>query len=257
MTARNKNASLSAHLSKLGDDEVAMSFAEVDRLVRLPRSAGIYPEWWANDGRNPRARGWRDAERQVVAVDLSDRRVRFSAPGGGEESRFVALPASAPVATEPRTGSRSAAAGRSAAPADRITTQRGDEPLVIVPCGSAKRSVPARADQLYTGGYHRACLDYALGLVPATRILILSGKYGLLDLDTVIQPYDVRMGRGITPDEIRTQAATRGLLSDHVIALGGRQYTSICRAIWATCETPLEGRGGLGRQLQWLRSQAP
>jgi hypothetical protein len=62
--------------------------------------------------------------------------------------------------------------------------------LVIVPCGSAKLRVPDRADRLYTGNYHRACLAWARSVAPAPSIFILSAKYGLVGLDQVIEPYE-------------------------------------------------------------------
>lgn len=128
--------------------------------------------------------------------------------------------------------------------------------LVIVPCGQAKRATRSQAGVMYTGTYHRACLDYARSIAPAEAILILSAKYGLLRLTDWVEPYDLRMGQrgAVTPDVVRAQAIRLGVLDARpVIALGGVDYTGVCRAVWPGCVLPLSGVGGLGRQLQWLR----
>lgn len=63
--------------------------------------------------------------------------------------------------------------------------------LVLLGCGKAKRSQPARARDLYTGpvfGAHRAIVD-RLGL----RFFVLSAKHGpVRDLEE-IEPYDTRL----------------------------------------------------------------
>lgn len=129
--------------------------------------------------------------------------------------------------------------------------------LVIIPCGSAKKTCRSQAGKMYLGGYHRACQAYARTLVPVTKILILSAKYGLLRLTDEIEPYELRMGQigCVSPSFVRDQALKMRLLNQEVIALGGRDYTKICKAIWSDCETPLEGVGGIGKQLKWLKER--
>ncbi|MFD6062718.1 DUF6884 domain-containing protein [Rhodococcus wratislaviensis] len=84
------------------------------------------------------------------------------------------------------------------APAHGVTPVTAGEsaPLVIVPCGLRKRqgveAVPAGA--LYLGSYHRLCQRAARRLALLKNIRILSGLYGLLTLDTVIAPYEMRLG---------------------------------------------------------------
>src|SRR5690349_4767772 len=66
--------------------------------------------------------------------------------------------------------------------------------LVVVPCGGKKLNHSAPAGELYIGSYHRACRRAAEALRPA-RILILSALHGLVELDQVLAPYDLRMGQ--------------------------------------------------------------
>ena len=133
-------------------------------------------------------------------------------------------------------------------------------PLVIVPCGGAKLNRPAQAGEMYVGQYHRACRAYALVLTGgnATWVLILSAKYGLLRLDDLVEPYDLRMGRlgCVTRSEVWEQAAVMKLLDhERVVALGGREYVDVCRSVWPHCETPLAGTGGIGKQLAWMKAR--
>jgi hypothetical protein len=130
--------------------------------------------------------------------------------------------------------------------------------IVVVPCGGRKSPRVAPAGRLYTGPYHRACLAYARRCVPEGRIFILSAKHGLLGLADVVAPYDLRMGHpgSVTADVVREQAAARGLLGEAVVALGGKDYVAICRAVWPGCRTPLTGIGGQGKQMAYLYGAA-
>jgi hypothetical protein len=90
----------------------------------------------------------------------------------------------------------------------------------VVPCGAAKLPHAAAAADLYTGAHFRyvleaVCVEAALTDAPAV-VLILSAKYGLLPLDQVIEPYDVRMGDpdSITADALAAQCQALGLRYD-------------------------------------------
>jgi hypothetical protein len=132
-------------------------------------------------------------------------------------------------------------------------------PLVIIPCGGKKRDVSkTRADRLYVGPYFRACLDYAETLTSAERIYILSALHGLIRRDKVIGPYDVKMGdhNSVPLAVVASDAIELDLVDEpRVIALGGRAYTSVVKKVWPHAETPLDGVGGLGMQLRWMKEQ--
>ncbi len=91
----------------------------------------------------------------------------------------------------------------------------------VVPCSRQKLDRPAPARELYVGKMFRhtfvnaersAAADTAAGCGPA-RVLILSGKYGLIDPDTVIEPYDLKMGApgSITVETLAEQALEHGI----------------------------------------------
>lgn len=130
------------------------------------------------------------------------------------------------------------------------------EQLVVIPCGGSKLEQAAPAAELYTGGYFRACLAYARSIADDSEIRILSAKHGLLRLDAVVEPYDVRMGRpgSITREELVAQAEAEDLDGlERVTVVGGRAYVDAALAIWPTATTPLDGFAGLGYQLAELR----
>lgn len=126
--------------------------------------------------------------------------------------------------------------------------------LVVIPCGSRKLGQRARAADLYVGSYHRACRRAADALRP-DRLLILSARYGLLDLDDVIDPYDTPHGAAdaITAEALLKQATVRDIvLLDPVVALGGARHAGLVRTIWPHARTPLAGTRGMGEQMARL-----
>lgn len=149
------------------------------------------------------------------------------------------------------------------------------KPWVVVPCSGAKRPDPGLmpAHMRYTGKLHRLALDAATALTDLGRIRIASAKYGLIELDRPIEPYDKRID-GLTVDEARrwrslahndaitmlnADLTAQGLplfTNDHydrmapVIALVPHEYAE---AMWAaspllrrTMTRPLAGCGSIG-----------
>ncbi|MEN1891036.1 DUF6884 domain-containing protein [Streptomyces mirabilis] len=122
------------------------------------------------------------------------------------------------------------------------------------PCGSRKLGRRARAADLYVGSYHRACRRAADALRP-DRLLILSARYGLLDPDDVIDPYDTPHGAAdaITVQALLKQATVRDIvLLDPVVALGGTRHVGLVRTIWPHAQAPLAGTRGMGEQMARL-----
>jgi hypothetical protein len=132
-------------------------------------------------------------------------------------------------------------------------------PLVIIPCGAAKRDYPCEAHEMYVGTYFRACLRWALSVTRPDRVLILSAKYGLLPLQQVIDPYDVTFGRdnSVTKDDVRRQATAMGLRAEtDVLVAAGKRYVEVVKAVWPTAVNVVDGKGGMGHQISWLKREA-
>lgn len=63
--------------------------------------------------------------------------------------------------------------------------------IVIITCGKAKQSFPAKAIDIYIGSVFKGKLKYAKMLYPDSSIYILSAKYGIIPADLIIEPYDL------------------------------------------------------------------
>lgn len=70
-------------------------------------------------------------------------------------------------------------------------------PTYVIPCSGAKLGHAAPARELYTGSMFRYALGKTSQAAELTggRVLILSARYGLVELDTVLEPYDVTLKR--------------------------------------------------------------
>jgi hypothetical protein len=129
--------------------------------------------------------------------------------------------------------------------------------IVLISCASQKRSNRSKAKELYISPLFRKNLAYARRLNP-DGIYILSAKYGLLDLETEIDPYNQTLNN-MSTGEIRTWAdrvlqqlrQVANLQDDHFIFLAGMKYRKYLCPHLTSYEIPLEGLY-IGKQLQAL-----
>ena len=101
---------------------------------------------------------------------------------------------------------------------------------VIIPCGGAKRDEVCQAADLYIGSLFAQVLASARGLVDDTNILILSAKHGLITLDTMVAPYDLKMGKPGLVDAVTVakQAFDLGIgVDDEVMTLLPATYERV------------------------------
>ena len=139
----------------------------------------------------------------------------------------------------------------------RRTITGRDDALVIVPCGIAKLDRPAPAGHMYTGSYHRACRRAADRL--NARLVILSARYGFLTPNTLIEPYELRMGQvgAVTVPTLRAQARRMGIdVAGTVTVLAGRDYADPVSAVWPHALRPLDGTRGMPEQMAVLAELA-
>jgi hypothetical protein len=130
--------------------------------------------------------------------------------------------------------------------------------LIVIPCGARKLDHRARAADMYIGSYHRACRRAAEALRP-DRLVILSARYGLLDLDDEIEPYDTAHGAAdaVTARVLLDQAENLGITAlDPVVVLGGARHAALAKAVWPHALTPLSGTRGMGEQIARLTAMA-
>jgi hypothetical protein len=126
--------------------------------------------------------------------------------------------------------------------------------IYLVACGKEKVQHSIKARGMYTGSYFKACLKYAESQ-SNDGIFILSAKYGLVELEEIIQPYDLVIGDdgSVNTDYIKSQATEKGILYENIIVLGGKKYVKFIQKIWPNATCPLSG--GLLSQISWMNKQ--
>jgi hypothetical protein len=132
----------------------------------------------------------------------------------------------------------------------------------LVGCGSQKLERPAPARELYISQLFKKASAYAE--LTCDRWYVLSAKHGLVHPDTLLEPYDVRLGtnsRTSPPIQqwaarVQDQLAVELAGFEHVrlVALAGEQYRTAVRGVPWPVEIPMKGMG-IGQQLGWLTSR--
>jgi hypothetical protein len=129
--------------------------------------------------------------------------------------------------------------------------------IALISCVKQKRTCRSKAKELYISSLFKKSLAYVQRLNP-DAIYILSAKYGLLDLETEIDPYNLTLNT-MTAGEIRSWAdkvlqqlqQVSSLQNDHFIILAGMKYRKDLLPSLRSYEVPLKGLT-LFRQVQAL-----
>ena len=131
--------------------------------------------------------------------------------------------------------------------------------IALVACVSKKKSHPFPARDLYISDWFIKASAYADH--NSDQWFILSAKYGLLDPDSVIEPYDETLNN--MPIKSRRTWASKALErlipkledDDQVVFLAGMKYREFLvpplRSRGFHVEIPMEGLR-IGEQLSWL-----
>lgn len=95
----------------------------------------------------------------------------------------------------------------------------------VVPCGAAKLDREAPARDLYTSDHFRRQLRAAeLACEEGDVVLVLSALYGLVELDEVLEPYDLRMDQQHSTSAYTLALQLRALGITEVYALLPSKY---------------------------------
>jgi hypothetical protein len=134
---------------------------------------------------------------------------------------------------------------------------------VLISCGSKKLNKRAKAKDMYQSPLFKHSLEYAIKLNP-DKIFILSAHYGLLELETEIEPYDVTISniskanrekkpqlKVLTKTEktvwgkqiIESLSKFSNLEKDLFIVLAGLEYVKPIVSYLPHLEQPLKGVG--------------
>lgn len=110
----------------------------------------------------------------------------------------------------------------------------------VLGCGKAKLSTPAPVRELYCSVHFKAALAWLEAR--CSRVYVASALHGLLDLDQIVEPYDLRltsetkMARRRWGLSVARDLCARIDLSDTVVFVMGRSY-------WEAIATGLAARG--------------
>jgi len=154
---------------------VTLEFRQIERILGLPLppSARRHRPWWANDVSHTHA-AWLKAGWQTRDVDMRSGRVIFVRTGLAKPERAAhAIPDTEAVEF-------------------RVTRRQPGHRIGLIACTKSKLNRPAPARELYSASdlfskaaaYCDACLD---------GWFVLSAKYGLVEPDRIVAPYDVTL----------------------------------------------------------------
>lgn len=126
-------------------------------------------------------------------------------------------------------------------------------------CVAKKRTYAAPARDLYTSALFQKARAYAERTADAW--FVLSAKYGLVNPDTVIEPYDVTLNemdvgeRRVWVARVQQQLELVTRTGDAIVMLAGARYreglTAALQRRGVRVEVPMQGLK-IGEQLQWL-----
>jgi glycerophosphoryl diester phosphodiesterase len=133
--------------------------------------------------------------------------------------------------------------------------------IVLISCISKKLDHKAPARDLYISPFFKYNLKYANKLNP-DKIFILSAKYGLLDLNKEIEPYNKTLNKM----SLREKQEWASLVSndlkrvsdldkDEFIFLAGDNYRKYLIKDLKNYSIPMKGLG-IGKQLKFLKENS-
>lgn len=132
--------------------------------------------------------------------------------------------------------------------------------IILISCVSKKLSHRAKAKDLYISSLFKYNLKYAKSLNP-DKIFILSAKYGLLDLEEEIEPYNETLNTMSSKDikewannVINQLNKGADLKKDEIIFLAGERYRKHLLPYISNYKIPLKGLG-IGKQLKYLKEK--
>lgn len=130
--------------------------------------------------------------------------------------------------------------------------------IVLISCVSKKLPCKAKAKDLYDSPLFKYALKYAHQLNP-DRIFILSAKYGLVELDDEIEPYDQTLNnmnsretKGWASMVLKQLSSKTDIFHSEYVFLAGEKYRKFLIPEIKHFKIPLKGLP-IGRQLQKLK----
>lgn len=131
--------------------------------------------------------------------------------------------------------------------------------IVFLSCVKTKADRQCKAEDMYISDLFKKSLEYAKSLKPKA-IYILSAKYGVLELNDIITPYEVTLNsmnekqRKIWAYKVIQQCIEKNInLQEKAIFLCGTNYRKYVMTKFPNAEAPLQ-KLSIGKQLQFLKN---
>lgn len=127
--------------------------------------------------------------------------------------------------------------------------------IAFIACSKTKNNSPCTAEKMYQGELFKKSLKYCKNNYDI--VFILSAKYGLLELNDFIEPYEETLNNKTEQEKkqwaeiIKTQMKEKNIFSSEVDILAGKNYYKYLNYN----NIPLADKKGIGYQLQWLSEQ--
>ena len=145
-----------------------------------------------------------------------------------------------------------------------MTSSRRQKPLFLVSCVSVKNSRPMKARELYCSDWFLKAKAYVEA--HGAPWFILSAKYGLVEPNQMIRPYNITLKNMTKAQRLawslrvakKLKPRCRGF--SRVIFLAGQSYREHLVGMlneWGyEARSPMRGLG-IGQQLRWLKRKTP
>ena len=131
--------------------------------------------------------------------------------------------------------------------------------VFLVSCVSRKKNVPLAAKELYDSAWFQKARMYVEST--GSPWFILSAKYGVVDPEAVIEPYDETLNtmsvhqRREWSKKVLSELRKHLQSTDKVVIFAGIKYREFLlrelRSLYSSVEVPMEGLR-IGEQLSWL-----
>lgn len=130
--------------------------------------------------------------------------------------------------------------------------------IVFISCVKSKQNKQCTAKELYTSDLFKKSLQYAKQLKPR-KIYILSAKYGVLELDDIVGPYELTLNkmteyeRKVWAYKVVKQCEQKGVdFTERAVFLCGENYRKYVMQKFKNAEAPLK-KLGIGQQLKFYK----
>ena len=123
--------------------------------------------------------------------------------------------------------------------------------VAFMGCGKKKKRTPSPAKDMYQGVLFKKTMAYCMQNFDPGLIFILSAKYGLLTLDTIINPYDETLNKKTPKEREEWSLLVKKQIKKHSISgefyfFAGENYIEFFDGVF-----PMRGMS-IGKRLQWL-----